>query len=147
MLDSVAGGESIKEFGLRDFEEAHIRVERGTEYKKNRNAKNKRKLGNRRINDQNLKRVNQKKKFKKDKKVKDKTGNGKSRNRSGSNSRQNSCQTTSEVDAVCIQVRSYLQNLSSLLSSFFMHTNTEHSVVEAKSLMSCQRIQLISLWK
>merc|ERR550517_98420 len=100
LFSSEAGLQSIKDLGLQDFEEAHIRVERGTKSNKNRKVKIKRKNGNRK---RKLKRTNLKRKFKKHTKVKNKIENPKNKNRAAANSRQSSCQTTSEVDAVCIQ--------------------------------------------
>ena len=53
-------------------------------------------------------------------KKKNKRRNRKIKSKKERNSKQSSCQTTSEVDAVCIQVRSYLVNLSSSFPSYFI---------------------------
>ena len=106
--DLLNPGEANEEFGLEDFANIHMRNVRGTKSRKLKKTEKKTNLktkGKRRIN----------RKAKKDQKKKQqKNGNKKPKNGARQNKKiprktkspnQAKCQTSSEVDAACIQVR------------------------------------------
>lgn len=80
-------------------------------------------------------------------KKKNKRRNRKIKSKKERNSKQSSCQTTSEVDAVCIQVRSYLVNLSSFFPFIFhqIFLNSFLNYVSNSFLIYVIPVQLLNL--
>merc|ERR1711971_1307223 len=103
LTDLLNTGEAREEFGLQDFANIHIRnVRESRKLKKTDKKTNKKTKGKRRKN----------RKAKKDQKKREQTGNQKNKNwkrqnkkigRKAETPKQSSCQTSSEVDAACIQ--------------------------------------------